>query len=102
MVREAVLGEVRTEGVRHASPEYLKKQIRIAAGERINRKVVEADLDWLNENPARRVDLIYARGEADGTSDIILKTDEQKPVNFYTGFANTGLDLTGEMNGPPG
>lgn len=96
VVREAVLGEVRTEGVRHASPEYLKKQIRIAAGERISRKVVEADLDWLNENPARRVDLIYARGEADGTSDIILKTDEQKPVNFYTGFANTGLDLTGE------
>lgn len=96
VVREAVLGEVRVEGVRHASPGYLQRQIRVASGGRINRRVVEADLDWLNENPARRVDLIYDRGQTDGTSDIVLRAEEEKPVKFYTGFANTGLDLTGE------
>ena len=96
VVREAVLGEVRVEGARYSNPDYLRKQIRIEPGGRVNRKIVESDLDWLNENPIRRVDLIYDRGEGDGTSDIVLQTDEVNPLSLYTGVANTGLNLTGE------
>jgi hypothetical protein len=68
----------------------------VQPGDRINRRVVQADLDWLNENPVRQVNVIYQRGEEDGTSDIVIDTIEEKALTAYAGFANTGLDLTGE------
>lgn len=96
VVREAVLGKVEVEGARHSDPAYLKKNIRLAAGDRIDRRIVESDLDWLNENPIRQVNLIYDRGEADGTADVVLQTVEENPLTAYAGFANTGVPLTGE------
>ena len=70
--------------------------MRLEPGGRINRSIVEADLDWLNVNPIRTVNLICERGESDGTSDLVLQVDDQNPLTAYAGFANTGLDLTGE------
>ncbi|MCB1228093.1 MAG: ShlB/FhaC/HecB family hemolysin secretion/activation protein, partial [Verrucomicrobiales bacterium] len=53
-------------------------------------------LDWINQNPIRTVNLIYEKGQADGTSDIVLDVKEQPAMTLYGGFANTGLELTGE------
>ena len=96
VVREALLGGIRTEGERFTRPGYLEGQMRTRPGDRINRKRVERDLDWLNEHPMRLVNLIYDRGEADGTSDLILQAQEEKPWIVYAGLANTGVRLTGE------
>lgn len=96
VVREAMLGGVEVEGAKHSDPAYLKKNLRLAPGDRIDRRIVEADLDWLNENPIRQVNLIYDRGETDGTADIVLQTVEENPLTAYAGFANTGVPLTGE------
>lgn len=96
VVREAVLGEVRAEGQRFTRAGYLERQIRTRPGGRVNRRRVEADLDWINLHPMRLVNLIYDRGEADGTSDIILQAEEEKPWTVYSGIANTGVRLTGE------
>ncbi|MEX2581510.1 MAG: ShlB/FhaC/HecB family hemolysin secretion/activation protein [Verrucomicrobiales bacterium] len=96
VVREAVLGEKRQEGAVRSRPEYLLDQLRTNPGDRINRRVVQSDLDWLNENPIRLVNVIYERGETDGTSDIVLEVKEEKSVTAYAGFANTGVNLTGE------
>ncbi|MEM1293802.1 MAG: ShlB/FhaC/HecB family hemolysin secretion/activation protein [Verrucomicrobiota bacterium] len=95
VVREAVLGEVRVEGAEHSDPDYLFNQIRIAPGERINSQILERDVDWINSNPSRRVDLIYERGEDDGTSDIILNTADLAPFSSYLSFGNTGIESTG-------
>lgn len=96
VVKEAVLGEVRVEGTKHTRPEYLRKQLRIDSGDRINQRSLSNDLEWLNYNPIRTVNLIYEKGKEDGTSDIVLLTEEQNSLSFYSGFANTGLDSTGE------
>jgi hemolysin activation/secretion protein len=96
VIREAVLGEVTVEGAKWSRPQYLIRQIRMARGERINSRILHADLDWLNENPTRQVDLIYEKGEAEGTADIVLRTEEVKPWTVYAGFANSGIELTGE------
>lgn len=96
VVREALLGEVRINDVLHTVPGYLKRNIRLASGDRIDRRILESDLDWLNRNPIRQVNLIYERGQADGTSDIVLDTIEEDPLTLYTGIANTGVPLTGE------
>lgn len=96
VVREAVLGEKTTSGAVVSRESYLLENLRISQGDRINRRVVESDLDWLNENPIRQVNLIYERGDTDGTSDIELEVTEEKPFSAYVGFANTGVDFTGE------
>ncbi len=96
VVREAVLGDIKVNNVRHSREHYLMNQLRVAAGDRINQRTVRAGLEWLNENPIRTVNLIYDRGQSDGTSDIILEVEEKKSVTVYSGIANTGLNLTGE------
>lgn len=96
VVREAVLGEKRQEGAIHSRPQYILDNLRIDPGDRINRRVVQADLDWLNENPIRQVNVIYERGTEDGTSDIVIDVNEEKQLTAYASFANTGVDFTGE------
>jgi len=95
VIREAVLGEVTVEGAKHSKPEYLLKQIRARKGERINGSILGRDIDWLNTNLGRRVDLVYERGADDGTSDVILKTDDLYGFAAYTSFGNTGVAATG-------
>lgn len=96
VVREAVLGEVRINDLVHSNPEFLRGEIQLAPGDRIDRRILEGDLDWLNRNPIRQVNLIYQRGESDGTSNIVLDTLEEEPLSLYVGFGNTGVPATGE------
>lgn len=96
VVREAVLGEKRQEGAVHSRPDYIVSNLRIEPGERVNRRVVQADLDWLNENPIRQVNVIYEPGAEDGTSDILINVTEEKQLTAYASFANTGVNFTGQ------
>ena len=96
VIREAVLGKVLVEGATNSNPDYLTRQIRIKPGERINSRQLESDVEWLNDNPGRTVDLIYERGQADGTSDLVLKTNDLRPIQAYFGYGNTGINQTGQ------
>lgn len=96
VVREAVLGSKRTEGAGITREEHLLENLRVEPGDRINQRLLGADIDWLNENPVRQVAMIYEKGEEDGTSDIVLDVTEENPITAYAGFANTGLAFTGE------
>ncbi|MEM6915379.1 MAG: ShlB/FhaC/HecB family hemolysin secretion/activation protein, partial [Verrucomicrobiota bacterium] len=96
VVREAVLGEKQVEGAKISREDYLVSNLRIESGDRINKKTVASDIDWLNENPLRQVNLIYEKGDADGTTDLVLDVVEQKPISAYVGFANTGVNFTGQ------
>jgi len=96
VVREAVLGEKRQEGAVHSRPDYIVSNLRIDSGDRVNRRVVQADLDWLNENPIRQVNVIYEPGTEDGTSDILINVTEEKQLTAYASFANTGVNFTGQ------
>jgi len=95
MVREAVLGAVRVEGAKHSDPDYMRRQLRVQPGARIDTSSVGKDVAWLNENPVRTVNVVYERGAKEGASDIILKTKEVNPFQAYAGYANSGLVATG-------
>lgn len=96
VVREARLGTVRINDLVHSDAALLQSEIRLAPGDRLDRRLLENDLDWINRNPIRQVNLIYERGAEDGTSDIFLDAHEEKPLTTYLGFANSGVPLTGE------
>lgn len=96
VVREAVLGQVKVEGATQRShPAYMQSQVSVKPGERIDTRKISSDVRWLNENPIRNVNVIYERGTKDGTSDVVLKTQENNPVKVNVGYANSGLRATG-------
>jgi hemolysin activation/secretion protein len=53
-------------------------------------------VDWLNRNSFRQVDVIYKKGVGPQTVDLDVKVKDRFPLRFYTGFENTGNDLTGD------
>lgn len=97
VVREAILGTKSTEGAKLTREDYLLRSLRVDPEDRINKKTVAEDLDWMNENPVRQVNLVYEKGEADGTTDIVLEVIERRPIHAYASFGNTGVDFTGEQ-----
>ncbi|HEY9249259.1 MAG TPA: ShlB/FhaC/HecB family hemolysin secretion/activation protein [Rariglobus sp.] len=96
LVTEGRLGEVRAEGNRWFSSESLTREVRIAPGAPIPGGVLLDDLAWLNQNPFRRVDLVFARGAEAGETDVILSTQDRRPWRVYTGYDNSGTPLTDE------
>jgi len=95
-VVEAMLGEVRAEGARHFNADRLAGQVRLVPGEPIYSTLLMADLAWLNRNPFRAVDLVYSPGEADATSDVVLRIDDRFPMRVYGGYEDSGNALTGD------
>ncbi len=49
----------------------------------------------LNANPYRSVDVVYAPGEADNTTDIILQTADRFPMRVSAGYDNAGVRQLG-------
>lgn len=93
----SVLGEVRVEGNKYFKEKIYKSSVRIRPSEPLRSSVLEADVDWLNNNPFRAVDLVYEKGLQSGTTDIILKTTESRPFRSNVSMDDTGNDLTGDM-----
>jgi hemolysin activation/secretion protein len=95
-ILEGVVGEVRVEGARHFKPERLRKQIRIGPGDVIETPKLLDDLNWLDRNPFRSVDVVFDKGQSAGTTDVVVRVTDAFPLRVYTGYSNTGSDSTGE------
>lgn len=94
-VVEARLGEVRAEGAKWFKAERLAGQVRLKPGDPILSTLLLADLAWLNRNPFRSVDLVYAPGGEDGETDVVLRIDDRFPLRVYGGGEDSGNALTG-------
>lgn len=95
-IQESRLGQVRVEGNRWSSSKRLKEYIRLRPGDAINESRLIQNISFMNRNPFRRVDLVFAAGADSGTTDVILSTKDRRQVRFYTGSDNTGVQPTGE------
>lgn len=102
LVREGKMGAVRVEGARWFDPEWLGEQVRLEPGGAIDRGVLVKDLDWLNQNPFRYVDVLLAPGEAPESSDVVLKVTDRFPLRAFVGVENTGSESLGEWRGNVG
>jgi len=96
VVIEGTLGQVRVEGNRWFSSEKIAREVRIAPGQPIAGSGLLDDLSWLNQNPFRRVDLVFAPGAGDTQTDVILRVQDRFPVRVYAGYDNTGTPTTDE------
>ncbi|MBV9522950.1 MAG: ShlB/FhaC/HecB family hemolysin secretion/activation protein [Alphaproteobacteria bacterium] len=94
-VTEFHVGAVRVEGNKWFSDDVLKRAVRVKPGEKVVGSELLTDIASLNDNPFRRVDLIYQRSAEIGASDIVLHTTDRLPLRVYTGFEDTGSRTLG-------
>ena len=89
------LGRVRVEGNRFFADKIMLRQVSTAPGDEIVESRLLGDVDRINQNPFRQVELIYARGEEPGTTDLILNVRDTSPERVYAGYEDTGNEETG-------
>lgn len=90
-VAEFRLGQLRTSGNRYFSDDLLKREMPLEAGGPILQSDVSLGLAVLNANPYRRVDAVFAPGEAANSTDVILQTDDRLPLRVNAGYDNAGV-----------
>lgn len=95
VVIESKLGEVKVEGnEKWSRPEQIKQRMHVESGDYIDSRIMISDLNFLNKSPYRQVEMIYEPGEQEGTTDVLLLVQDEKPYKFYVGSDNTGLQDT--------
>jgi len=95
VVLEGRIGQVRAEGNIWFSDEILTQQISLLPGDIVRGDALAKDIAWLNRNPFRQVDLILARGDERGQTDIVLRTEDRIPLRVFVGAENSGTNVTG-------
>jgi hemolysin activation/secretion protein len=89
------LGRVRVEGNRFFADKIMLRQVSTAPGDELVESRLLGDIDRINQNPFRQVDLIYARGEEAGTTNLILNVRDTRPERVYAGYEDSGNEETG-------
>ena len=84
--------EIDPQGDRDAG---LRAKIRQQPGARIGAEALSEDLDWVNRNPFRHVEAVFAPGDEQGASDIRLDVTARRPVSMFASWDNTGNEATG-------
>jgi hemolysin activation/secretion protein len=73
----------------------LESDIRLKHGDPVDTQALLGDMDAVNDNPFRKVNLIYQPSSQPGYTDLVLQTQDRLPVRVYSGFDNSGTAATG-------
>lgn len=95
-VLEGKLGKVSVEGNKYYKSNLFTDSVRLRSGDTINGEKLLSDIDWMNRNPGRFVDVAFRQGEKVGESDVVLRVKERYPLRGFIGYENTGSRFAGE------
>ena len=95
LVVEYRAGKIRVEGNHWFASSIIRDGVHVAPGDTFDFERLREDLNSLNRNPFRRVDAVFARSDVVGDSDLILQTQDRRPLRVYATYDNTGLPVTG-------
>ncbi|MBB6252841.1 ShlB/FhaC/HecB family hemolysin secretion/activation protein [Nitrospirillum iridis] len=95
VVREFTVGKVVAQGNEWFDSDLLTRHVSASPGDRVRGSQLLNEVNSLNENPFRQVDLVYRPGVAPGTTDLVLSTRDRFPVRIYAGYDNSGAPSTG-------
>jgi hemolysin activation/secretion protein len=95
LLLESRVGTVTVTGNRWFSSKEIRGDFRINPGDQIIATDIRSDLEWANQNPFHTSDVIYQPGQAVGTTDIVLPTQDRFPARFYVGYEDSGNSETG-------
>lgn len=95
IVQESTLGKVAVTGNNWTTKKRYENYFQLKPGEPISQRRLNRDVDFMNRNPYRFVNVIYSPGEKEYTTDLTLEVADRKPYFFYAGVDNTGVPTTG-------
>jgi hemolysin activation/secretion protein len=75
---------------------FLLSQLTLREDEPLSGSEMRDDLAWINRNPFIQSDFLLAPGDAPGTTDLLLRTQDRFPLRPYVGYENNGNQYTGE------
>lgn len=87
------VGTKTVEGNDWTPAQHILDGIHINAGDEIDSDQLIEDLNWLNLNPYRNLTAVFEPGAKAGTTNIILRADEEKPWSVWTGFDTPGTKI---------
>ncbi|WP_267929301.1 ShlB/FhaC/HecB family hemolysin secretion/activation protein [Paraburkholderia sp. ZP32-5] len=90
-IAEFRLGRVHASGNTHFSNSLLEREMPLEPGAPIPQASVSKGLAVLNANPYRRVDAVFTPGDAAGTTDVVLQTEDRLPLRVSAGYDNQGV-----------
>nr|WP_259295149.1 ShlB/FhaC/HecB family hemolysin secretion/activation protein [Paraburkholderia sp. DHOC27] len=89
------LGKVTARGNRYFPDRLLVREMPLTPGAPIRETDVASGLSLLNLNPYRTVDVVYAPGDAEDSTDVVLETQDRLPLRVSAGFDNDGVAQLG-------
>jgi hemolysin activation/secretion protein len=94
---EGIVGNVtvKNDGVKWFHDQYIKSSVRLRPAESLDSVALSKDLDWLNNNPFRQVDVVFKPGQSLGTTDVELDVNDRLPFRPYVGYEDSGTRFTG-------
>lgn len=85
-----VIGTKTSQGNVWTKDSRILDGVHVQPNQEINSDVLIEDLNWLNLNPYRNLEAVFEPGEQAGTTNIILRSKEQKPWSIWAGYNNLG------------
>jgi hemolysin activation/secretion protein len=96
-VIEGKIQNIVVEGNERYPSEFLASRFRNAVpAEGARTKDFQRALFLLNEMPDLQLKAVLSAGAEEGTTEVVLKAEEDRNYHFTTGFNNFGAVLTGE------
>ena len=94
IVSESRVGSIEVEGGNFTPPNMLIGYLPAKENQPLDVGKLRRSVYFMNRNPFRRVDLVYGAGSEPYTTDISLMVEDRRPIRFYTGVDNTGVETT--------
>lgn len=96
LVVEGRVDTVEVTGAKWFRPLAYRQRIRLREGDPIVASTLRGDIEYLNQNAFRSVDVLMAPGREPGTTRLTVQARDRFPLRVYTGVENTGYKSTGE------
>jgi hemolysin activation/secretion protein len=95
---EGKVGEVtvKNEGHKWFTDQFILKNVRLRPAGTVDSLKLTEDLNWLNGNPFRQVDVAFKPGKGLGLTDVELQVVDRVPFRPYFGYEDSGTRFTGE------
>jgi hemolysin activation/secretion protein len=94
-VMESKVGEILVTGNNWFSEEFYKKNIGLFPNGIVNNQKLQANVNRINRSPWSKAEVIYRKGKNKSEIDVELQVKDSKPVQFYSGANNSGVEVLG-------
>ena len=96
VISEGKYGQVSVQGNEHYSSDFILKYLRAAtAGGLVRERPLLEALVQLNQLPDLAVQSVFTPGQVAGTTDVILRAHDVKPLHLAFDYNNLGSRLVG-------